>query len=60
MVDGTEEVTLDYLPTSDAAGFGEASVLVPEFLQVKWEGDLEYLAALHINVRELFMVQRAA
>jgi hypothetical protein len=51
-----EEVTPDYHSTSDAAGFGGASVLVPEFLQVKWEGELEYLAALHINVREMFMV----
>ena len=56
MVDGTEEVTPDCHSTSDAAGFGGASVLVPEFLQVKWEGELEYLAALHINVREMFMV----
>ncbi len=31
-------------------------MLVPEFLQVKWEGELQYLAALHINVREMFMV----
>jgi len=56
MVDGTEEVIPDYHSTSDAASFGGASVLVPEFLQVKWEGELEYLAALHINVREMFMV----
>ena len=40
---------------SDAAGFGGASVPVPEFLQVK-RVELEYLAALHINVREMFMV----
>ena len=35
MVDGKEEVTPDYQFTSDAAGFGGSSVLVPEFLQVK-------------------------
>jgi hypothetical protein len=56
MQDGGRDRGPDYHSTSDAAVFGGASVLVPEFLQVKWEGELEYLAALQINVREMFMV----
>ena len=60
MVDGTEVITPGFHSTSDAAAFGGASVFAPEFLQVKWEGELLYLNALHINVREMYMVATSA
>ncbi len=55
-VDGTETIVADFHSSSDAATFGGSSVLVPEFLQIKWEGELSYLSALHINEREMFIV----
>jgi hypothetical protein len=60
MVDGTETIVPEFHSSSDAATFGGSSVFVPEFLQVKWEGELSYLSALHINVREMFMVATSA
>ncbi len=46
--------------SSDAATFDGSSVFVPGSLQVKWEGELSYLSALHINVREMFIVAPSA
>ena len=33
---------------------------LPQYVQVKWEGVLAYMAEKHINVREMFMVATSA